>query len=286
MNSWGSRIAAGIHADTAAGHTVIPGVVRERYPIQPPTGAPTYDVEIGARGGRQHTLLGLTGSVYCQVDQPVWVAIPYGDPHRGAYVLGRQQPGTPRRYGVLGHSAEIKYLGHPQTYRVELQAIVTWTPAGRQWVEPVTDVRVWLDVTVDGETLRDELTPTTLHLRGTRRPDVEYLIVPDTTTLTTTGAGNPSHSHEVVTHDHPAAQEVELPDGFDGPFVATLEYRDVVGVSDYAVTAPGEGSEQRVPPYTTPTSTVDAIVTATVTGDSCTVEIARLGLIELGVYTG
>ncbi len=284
MNSWSARIDQGVRAEHAAAGTLVPGVISVRYPARRAANAITYDVEIGARGGRQHTLYGLTGAAYCQPGQPVWVAMPYGDPHRGAYVLGRQQPGIPRVYGVVGRSATLKFLGHWQAYWVTIRAEITYASTARRWTEPIADVTPSLDVTVAGNTSSLAMDTSHAHLAGTRRPDVAYRIVGEATELTTSAADPGHHSHQIETHDHPAAQSVQLPGGFVGPYTAVVDIADAVAFADYALRLTDE--TYTLPAPTTEEITLDAVVIARVDGDACTVAVQQLHVAEIGVWTG
>ena len=228
-------IGRGISADVAAGHAMVPGVVRARTPLGVNSGvAPTYDVDISGPGGRTHRLVDITGSVYCQVGHTVWVGLPYGDYHRSATILARQLPGLPRQYDVDGGGlTHIAFLGHPQTYAISAEVEIS-DPTTRRWTEPVTQLTASVDLNVLGALARIVWHAAPVPLSGSPRPDLEVEIPFITTALATTSAGDPPHGHQIDTHEHDSGP-LEISDGFDGPFSARFDVHGTLQISDYLI---------------------------------------------------
>jgi len=273
-------IGRGLAADVAASHSVIPGVVRERYALGAVEGeTPLYDVEIAGPGGRAHRLMGITGGVYCQVGHTVWVGIPYGDPHRSATILGRQLPGVPRSYGADDRGfAAVKFLGHPQTYAIEAEVEIS-DPTTRRWTEPVTRLTGSVRVTVLGEA--DDLAwyDAPVALSGAARPDLTVEIPYVETQLTTAEAGDPPHGHEVNSHSHRDGP-LTIGDGFDGPFDASLKVDGILNLRDYDVA----GEVLARPGNASFTGDISMRLTISATSPAVATLISAR-IVEIGVYT-
>jgi len=273
-------IGRGISADVAAGHAMVPGVVRSRLPLGIVDAAtPLYDVEIAGPGGRAHILRRITGSVYCQVGHTVWVGLPYGDYHRSATILARQLPGIPREYETDDRGVvDFKFLGHPQTYHISAEVSIS-DPTARRWIEPVTQLTGSARVTVLGNQ-GDDLTwhDAPVPLSGAARPDLEVEIPFITTSLTTAAGGDPPHGHEVDTHEHDSGP-LDISDGFDGPFSARISCGGIIQLRDYDV---GGENLVRTPDYDGDGSMMIS-VSATAPAEAL---LRKARVVEIGVYTG
>ena len=292
-------IGQGISADIAAGHTIVPGVVRQRYALDVRRGeTPRYDVEIAAEGGRAHLLRGITGAVYCQRGHTVWVGLPYGDPHRGATILSRQLPGLPQRYVLAdGLASAIPYLGHPQIYHIYAVCIVTdpttWSDALRLWDQPHVDLTLSLRMEASpGGSVTTVWYRDRVQLRGTRRPDIEVSTPLNNPTPATLPGGahlhtanvtgrtgsRDGHSHSVTAsgptteapdhvhplsnpnHSHPNSPEY-VAGGYDGPFAATVRADGIIRAADY-ILSPQFSADGASISIIDPTISVTPIVTA------------------------